>query len=183
MVGSLPAGDADETGGGADRPRLHLQLHPHLALAQRGAGGVALLTRSMCVFKDLLGALLPGRQVSVLWPCEVRYSIYTQSKVLDPSEMLFCTLMCQLCQGGPRVLNRWCLAGGPRQHRKDVLSLAGSRTMTPTQAHHERVLKVLNEEGETPPSWIGHILLCRCAAIITWMFLSFLFETKLIGWL
>merc|ERR1719500_1896937 len=28
-------------------------------------------------------------------------------------------------------------------------------------AHHERVLKVLNEEGETPPSWIGHILLCR----------------------
>ena len=46
MVGSLPAGDADETGGEADRPRLHLQLHPHLALAQRGEGGVTLLTRS-----------------------------------------------------------------------------------------------------------------------------------------
>ena len=46
MAGALPAGDADETGGEADRPRLHLQLHPHLALAQRGGGGVALLTRS-----------------------------------------------------------------------------------------------------------------------------------------
>ena len=50
--------------------------------------------------------------------------------------------------------------------------------MTPTQAHHERVLKVLNEEGETPPSWIGHILLCRCAAIVTCAN-----ETKLMGWL
>ena len=28
-------------------------------------------------FKDLLGALLPGRQVSVLLPCEVRCSLYT----------------------------------------------------------------------------------------------------------
>ena len=46
MAGALPAGDADETGGEADRPRLHLQLHPHLALAQRGEGGVTLLTRS-----------------------------------------------------------------------------------------------------------------------------------------
>ena len=35
MAGLLPAGDADETGGEADGPRQHLQLHPHLALAQR----------------------------------------------------------------------------------------------------------------------------------------------------
>ena len=44
---------------------------------------------------------------------------------------------------------------------------------TPTQAHHERVLKVLNEDGERPPSWLGHILLCRCYLTITWIYQSF----------
>ena len=44
---------------------------------------------------------------------------------------------------------------------------------TDTQAHHERVLKVLSEDGETPPSWLGYILLCRCPN----------FSFKLIGWL
>lgn len=39
--------------------------------------------------------------------------------------------------------------------------------MTTWQAHHERVLKVLDEEGETPPNWLGHILLCRSNSILT----------------
>ena len=30
-----------------------------------------------------------------------------------------------------------------------------------SQAHHERVLKVLSEDGETPPNWLAHCLLCR----------------------
>ena len=64
-----------------------------------------------------------------------------------------------------------------------VRSFSPTMMPTHTQAHHERVLKVLHEDGETPPSWLGHVLLCRCAAIITWIFLSFAIQTKLIGWL
>ena len=30
------------------------------------------------------------------------------------------------------------------------------------QAYHERALKVLEEEGEKPPSWLGNLLQCRC---------------------
>ena len=53
MAGPLPAGDADEEGGEADGPRQQLQLHPHLALAQRCGGGVALLTRLSFSYKYL----------------------------------------------------------------------------------------------------------------------------------
>lgn len=70
MAGLLPAGDADEASGEAVGPRQHFQPHPHHALAQRRGGGVALQPRSISC-KDLLGAILPGKKVSILWPCEV----------------------------------------------------------------------------------------------------------------
>ena len=47
------------------------------------------------------------------------------------------------------------------EHIVRILSLLLGGQKCPTQAHHERVLKVLNEDGETPPNWLGHVLLCR----------------------
>ena len=62
--------------------------------------------------------------------------------------------------------------------------LLGGQIMTPpTQAHHERVLKVLNEDGETPPSWLGHILLCRCYLTITWIYQSFANQARPLGFI
>ena len=45
---------------------------------------------------------------------------------------------------------------------------------TDNQAHLENVLKVLSEDGETPPNWIAHIFLCRCAIITRDFFFVFL---------
>lgn len=51
--------------------------------------------------------------------------------------------------------------------------------MTTWQAHHERVLKVLDEEGETPPNWLGHILLCRCNSTLALSLLQQLNQTDI----